>query len=213
MFTIEVFTFNPFQENTYVLFNEKGHALIFDPGTFFPAETQTLKDFILRRGIQPVALINTHCHLDHVFGNKWLAESYGLTPQIHALEKPLHDKSGAIGSQYGLEFTPYEGDFTFIQQGDIIKLDQDELEAILVPGHSPGSLAFYSKAQQFVISGDALFLESIGRTDLPGGDHEQLLHSIKEKLFNLPPETIVYPGHGPKTSIAHERQFNPFVHP
>ncbi|SEA07578.1 Glyoxylase, beta-lactamase superfamily II [Arachidicoccus rhizosphaerae] len=213
MFTIEIFTFNPFQENTYVLYNEKGNALIFDPGTFFPAETQTLKDFILRRGIKPVALINTHCHLDHVFGNKWLAEAYQLTPQIHPLEKQLHDKSEEVGSKYGLEFAAYKGDFTFIEPGDMIKLDSDELEVILVPGHSPGSLAFYCSAQQFVISGDALFLESIGRTDLPGGNHEQLLHSIKEKLFNLPPETVVYPGHGPKTSIAHERAGNPFVQP
>ena len=213
MFTIEVFTFNPFQENTYVLYNEKGNALIFDPGTYFPAEIQTLKDFILRRGIIPVALINTHCHLDHIFGNKWVAEVYGITPQIHPLEKALHDNSGGISRKYGLEFTPYHGDFTFIQEGDTIQLHEDELQAVLVPGHSPGSLAFYSKTQHFVISGDALFLESIGRTDLPGGDHAQLLHSIKEKLFNLPPETVVYPGHGAKTSIAHERAHNPYVQP
>lgn len=213
MFTIETFTFNPFQENTYVLYNEKGHAIIIDPGTYFPAEVQTLKDFILRRGLQPVALINTHCHLDHVFGNKWVANTYALTPQIHSLEEELHRGSGGFATQYGLEFDEYQGNFTYLNEGDNITLDQDVLEAILVPGHSPGSLAFYCKAQHFIISGDALFFESIGRTDLPKGDHTQLLQSIKEKLFNLPPETVVYPGHGPKTTIEHERSNNPFVQP
>lgn len=213
MFTIETFTFNPLQENTYVLYNEKGNAFIIDPGTYFPAEQQALKDFILRRGIRPVALINTHCHLDHVFGNKWVAEAYGLTPQIHPVEERLHAMSAVFASQYGLDFEPYKGDFIYLQEGGTVMLDEDQLEAILVPGHSPGSLAFYCKAQDFVISGDALFLESIGRTDLPGGDHGQLLHSIKEKLFNLPPETVVYPGHGPKTTIGHERMNNPFIQP
>jgi len=213
MFTIETFTFNPFQENTYILYNEKGHALIIDPGTYFPPEQQALKDFMLRRGLLPSGLINTHCHLDHVFGNKWVAEAYNLTPQIHPVEEELHTMSAVFAHQYGLEFNLYKGDFIYLQEGDNVMLDEDRLEAILVPGHSPGSLAFYCKAQNFVISGDALFLESIGRTDLPGGDHGQLLHSIKEKLFNLPAETVVYPGHGPRTTIGHERNNNPFVQP
>jgi len=213
MFTIEIFTFNPFQENTYVLYNEKGHALIIDPGTYFPPEVQAMKDFILRRGLQPVGLLNTHCHLDHVFGNAWVAATHQLTPQIHPDEQPLHEASLAVARQYGLDFEAYTGNFNFIQEGDIIKMDDDQLMAILVPGHSPASLAFYGKQQDFVISGDALFYESIGRTDLPGGDHSQLLHSIKEKLFNLPGQTTVYPGHGPKTSIQHEKQHNPFLQP
>lgn len=213
MFTIETFTFNPFQENTYVLYNEQGHALLFDPGMYFAAELQSLKDYILRRGLEIKGLINTHCHLDHVFGNKWAAETYGLQPQIHQQEQTIHQSSGSIGEQYGLAFIPYQGPFSLIAEGDTLSLGQDKLEAILVPGHSPGSLAFYCKEQDFVISGDALFLESIGRTDLPGGNHEQLLHSIKEKLFNLPPQTAVYPGHGPKTTIGHEKVHNPFVQP
>lgn len=213
MLKIETFTFNPFQENTYVLYNEKGNAMIMDPGTYFPAEVQTLKEFILRRGLRPVQLINTHCHLDHIFGNKYMAETHGLTPQIHPDEEALHAKSAVFAAQYGLEFDPYAGDFIYLNEGDKVTMDEDELEVILVPGHSPGSLAFYCRSQQFVISGDALFLESIGRTDLPGGDHGQLLHSIKEKLFNLPPETVVYPGHGPRTTIEHERKNNPFVQP
>lgn len=213
MFTIEVFTFNPFQENTYVLYNEKGNALIIDPGTYFPAEVQTMKDFILRRGLKPVGLLNTHGHLDHVFGNAWVAAAHKLIVQIHPEEQALHDASAGIASKYGLDFEQYTGKFNFINEGDIISLDEDQLVAILVPGHSPASLAFYCPQQGFVISGDALFYESIGRTDLPGGDHHQLLHSIKEKLFNLPPETIVYPGHGPKTTVQHERLHNPFLKP
>lgn len=213
MFTIEIFTFNPFQENTYVLYNEKGNALIIDPGTYFPAEVQTMKDFILRRGLNIVGLLNTHCHLDHVFGNSWVAAAHQLTPQIHPDEEPLHEASAGIANQYGLDFEAYEGAFQYIHEGDRIHLDEDELVAILVPGHSPASLAFYCQQQDFVISGDALFYESIGRTDLPGGNHQQLLHSIKEKLFNLPGQTQGYPGHGPKTSIQHEMQHNPFLKP
>lgn len=213
MFTIETFTFNPFQENTYVLYNEKGHAIVIDPGTYFSAEIQTLKDFILRRGVRPIELINTHCHLDHVFGNKWIASTYQLPPRIHPEEELLHTMSAESASQFGLAFDQYKGEFHYLQEGDKIRLDEDLLEVLLVPGHSPGSLAFYCRQQGFVISGDALFFESIGRTDLPKGDHGQLLHSIKEKLFNLPPETLVYPGHGPKTTVAHERSNNPFVQP
>ena len=213
MLSIETFTFNPFQENTYVLYNEKANAIIIDPGTYFPAEFQTLKDFILRRGLQPVQLINTHCHLDHVFGNQLVAETYNLTPKIHPLEEELHQMSGAISNQYGLDFKQYKGEFLYLNEGDQLSLDEDQLSVILVPGHSPGSLAFYCKEQNFVISGDALFKESIGRTDLPKGNHEQLLHSIKEKLFTLPTNTTVYPGHGPKTTIEHELANNPFVQP
>ena len=213
MLSIETFTFNPFQENTYVLYNEKGHAIIIDPGTYFPAELQTLKDFILRRGLQPVQLINTHCHLDHVFGNQPVAATYGLTPKIHPEEEALHEMSGPYASQYGLDFDLYKGKFIYLEEGGLITLDEDQLELLHVPGHSPGSLALYCKAQDFVISGDALFKESIGRTDLPKGNHEQLLHSIKEKLFTLPPNTTVYPGHGPKTTIGHELTNNPFVQP
>ncbi|HTN37092.1 MAG TPA: MBL fold metallo-hydrolase [Arachidicoccus sp.] len=211
MFSIETFTFNPFQENSYVLHNTKGEAVIVDPGTYYPAEQQKLKEYILRAGLTPTLLINTHCHLDHVFGNKWIAETYGLTPQIQPLEEEMHRMADIFATQYGLPFDSYNGIFTYLNEGDKLQLGEDRLEILLTPGHSPGSLSFYCPDQGFILSGDALFRDSIGRTDLPKGNPAQLLQSIKEKLFTLPPETVVYPGHGPKTTIGYEIQHNPFI--
>lgn len=213
MLKIETFTFNPFQENCYVLHNGKGEAMIIDPGTYFPAEIQTLKDYILRAGLKPVYLINTHCHLDHVFGNDWIAKTYHLQPQIHPEEELMHKMAGESAEKFGLPFQLYTGPFTYLEAGACFQWGEDQLEILLTPGHSPGSLSFYHPDQQFVISGDALFRESIGRTDLPKGNHGQLLQSIKEKLFTLPGQTEVYPGHGPKTTIDHEINHNPFMQP
>lgn len=211
MLKIETFTFNPFQENCYVLHNNQGEAMIIDPGTYFEPEIQTLKDYILRAGLRPKYLINTHCHLDHVFGNKWVATTYHLQPELHSAEVFMHDMASQSAEKYGLPFDAYSGAFTYLEAGSSIKWGEDQLEILLTPGHSPGSLSFYHPGQQFVISGDALFRESIGRTDLPKGDHNQLLQSIKEKLFTLPGETVVYPGHGSTTTIAHEIAHNPFM--
>ncbi len=211
MIKVEFFTFNPLQENTYVLSNEKGEAIIIDPGCYFSAEQDTIKNYILRAGLRPVQLLNTHCHLDHVFGNKWVAEYYKLEPFIHANEKKLLELAPISGLSYGLSFTGYKGPLHFLQPGDTIWLGQDELKVLLAPGHSPGHLCFYCAKQHFVIAGDVLFRESIGRSDLPGGNHEQLLQSIRGQLFTLPDETIVYPGHGMSTTIGHEKEYNPFL--
>lgn len=211
MFTIETFTFNAFLENTYVLYNEKGQAIIIDPGTYFPAEFQTLKDYILRAGLKPELLLNTHCHLDHIFGNRSVCETYKLVPKIHPLEEQLHQMGAVYGQEYGLPFEPYTGSFEWLQEGERVTLGADQLQILLLPGHSPGSLGFYCREQGFIIGGDVLFKDGIGRTDLPKGDESQLLHSIKEKLFNLPAQTVVYPGHGPKTTIGYEMVHNPFL--
>lgn len=211
MLQIETFTFNPFQENAYVLSNEHGEAIIIDPGTYFPAEAQTLKDYILRAGLQPKVLINTHCHLDHVFGNQWVSECYNLELWMHPNEEEMLVNANKSSEKYGLPFDNYRGKINFIQEGETIQLGEDRLEIILVPGHSPGSICLYCKAQNFIIGGDVLFRESIGRTDLYKGNHEELLQSIKEKMLILPTETVVYPGHGPKTTIGYEKQNNPFL--
>ena len=211
MINVEFFTFSPIEENTYLLSNEKGDTLIIDPGCYFTAEQETLKDHILRKGLRPMQLLNTHCHLDHVFGNKWVAETYHLELFIHPLEEKMLQWAPASGLMYGLGFDNYKGPLHFLNEGEILHSGDDELQVIFAPGHSPGSICFYCAKQNFIISGDVLFFESIGRTDLPGGNHAQLLKSIKAQLFVLPDETVVYSGHGQATTIGHEKKNNPFL--
>ena len=211
MLKIKSFEFSPIQENTYVIYNGFNDCMIIDPGCYFDEEKDELTAFIESNKLQPKMLINTHCHLDHVFGNKLLAEKYGLTLQIHPAEKALLDFAPASGLMYSMPFDNYTGDFIWLNEGETIRLGDDELKIIFTPGHSPGSLSFYSEKDGFVISGDALFKNSVGRSDLPGGDHDQLIKSIKEKLLLLPGETKVYSGHGPVTTIGDEKQGNPFL--
>ncbi len=211
MLHIQSFEFSPIQENTYVLYNDQKQCAIIDPGCYFQEERDALHQFIQNNALQPMLLVNTHCHLDHVFGNKFVAETFQLTLHIHPLEKQVLDFAPTSGLMYNLPFDQYQGEIHYINDGDQLSIGTDSLQAILVPGHSPGSLAFYSAADQFVISGDALFYRSIGRTDLPLGDHAVLLKSIKEKLFVLPEQTMVYSGHGKPTHIGEEKIHNPFL--
>jgi len=210
MLKIKSFEFSPIQENTYIVYNEFNDCAIIDPGCYFDDEKDTLVQYIDKMGLTPRMLLNTHCHLDHVFGNKFIAEKYGLTLHIHENEKPVLAFAPASGLMYNLPFDNYTGEFIFLKENEPIKLGNDEMKILLVPGHSPGSVGFYCKEEKFIISGDVLFYRSIGRTDLPLGDHETLLKSIREKLFTLPGETIVYSGHGPATTIADEKAENPF---
>ncbi len=211
MLKIKVFTFSPIQENTYVLYNEKNECLIIDPGCYFPEEKEDLKAFIDENRLTPKMLLNTHCHLDHVFGNKFIAETYDLTLHLHPKEEAMLQMAPASGLMFDMPFDNYQGKFIFLNEGEKIFLGEDELEIIHAPGHSPGSICFYCKEQKFIIGGDVLFNGSIGRTDLPGGDYDTLIKSIKEKLFVLPDDVIVYNGHGPETTIGNEKKFNPFV--
>lgn len=211
MLKIKSFVFSPIQENTYLLYNEFNECLLIDPGCYFPEEQDELKGFITQSKLKPVMLLNTHCHLDHVFGNKFAAESWGLTLQLHKKEKALLNYAPTSGLMYNLPFDNYTGEYIYLQEGDTVKLGDDELKVIEAPGHSPGHICFYCAKQHFIISGDVLFNRSIGRTDLPGGDHQTLLNSIREKLFVLPDETKVYSGHGPETTIAEEKKHNPFL--
>ncbi len=211
MITVQFFTFSPLTENTYILYNDTGDALIIDPGCYFNEEKQKLQNYIEIKQLQPVQLINTHCHLDHVFGNKWVSEKYGLELFIHPNEERVLAFASESGRMYGIPFENYRGKLHFLQEHDIVKIGEDELKVLLTPGHSPGSICFYCEKQQFIIGGDVLFNESIGRTDLPGGNYETLLESIREKLFVLPDDVIVYPGHGVPTTIGHEKKYNPFL--
>jgi len=210
---IKTFVFNPVQENTYLLYNEFKECVIIDPGCYFDAEKSELTQFIKERGLEPKLLLNTHCHLDHVFGNKYIAETYALTLQLHEGERPVLDYAPTSGLTWGMPFDNYVGEFIFLKEGDSIMIGADELKVIEAPGHSPGHICFYCAGQHFLIGGDVLFNRSIGRTDLPGGDHELLLKNIREKLFVLPDNTIVYSGHGEPTTIGEEKRENPFLVP
>lgn len=211
MLTVKTFTFNPVQENTYVLYNEKKECCIIDPGCYFSEERDRLKTDIEKTGLKPVLLLNTHCHLDHIFGNKFVHESWGLDLHIHEKEKIVLANGPASGLRFQLPFENYEGPLIYIKEGENIKLRDDELEVFFTPGHSPGSVSFYHEAGGFVIGGDVLFNGSIGRTDLPGGDYDTLVNSIQTKFFTLPDDTKVYSGHGPVTTVGFEKMNNPFV--
>ena len=211
MFQIKVFTFNPVQENTYILYNEQNECIIIDPGCYFDAEKEELKSFISLHKLQPKVLLNTHCHLDHVFGNKFIAEEYNLTLNTHLLEKEILQMAPASGLMFNLPFDNYQGEAIYLKEGDVVSLGNDKLEVIHAPGHSPGSICFYCEKQHFIIGGDVLFQRSIGRTDLPYGDQEELLRNIKGKLFKLPADVQVYPGHGDATTIGYEIKENPYL--
>ncbi|MGZ5191145.1 MAG: MBL fold metallo-hydrolase [Flavisolibacter sp.] len=201
MLTVQPFTFNPVQENTYVVYNEKGQCCIIDPGCYFAKEEQQLKDFVAQNELNPVYLLNTHCHLDHIFGNRFIHKTFGLVLHLNKLEKPVLEYGPASGDLWQMPFDNYDAELKFIDEGDEIKMDDDILHVLFTPGHSPGHLSFYSKENKFVISGDVLFEGSVGRTDLPGASFEILEESIRTKLYTLPEDTIVHPGHGGSTTI------------
>lgn len=211
MLTVQSFTFNPVQENTYVLYNEKGDCCIIDPGCYFAAEEQQIKGFIEENKLRPVLLLNTHCHLDHIFGNRFIHKTYNLLLHMHALEKPVLDYGPAAGQLWQLPFDNYDAELIYIEEGQTIQVGDDQLQVLFTPGHSPGSVSFYSEANKFVISGDVLFEGSVGRTDLPGGDFQILEESIKTKIYTLPEDVIVFPGHGGSTTVGDEMKSNPFV--
>ncbi|PSR12591.1 MAG: MBL fold hydrolase [Bacteroidetes bacterium] len=205
-------TFNPFQENTYLVYDETGECVIFDPGCYDAAERRALSQKIEELDLKPVRLVNTHCHLDHVFGNKYVADTYKLPLEIHKLEVPVLASVPMVCQMYGLpvpEKSPAPGNL--LQEGDVLAFGNTQLEMIFTPGHSPGSLSFYCRKDKFLIAGDVLFYGSIGRTDLPGGDHDTLIASIKDKLLPLGDDITVYSGHGPATRMGYERKNNPFL--
>lgn len=211
MLTIKSFVFNPVQENTYVLSDEKDACYFIDPGCYFGNERTALSEYVQQKGLSPKLLLNTHCHLDHIFGNKFVYDTWDLPLHLHEKEKPVLDNAPAAGLRWGLPFENYRGELIFMAEGDRINLGENELEVLFLPGHSPGSVGFYCAAQGFLIGGDVLFREGIGRTDLPGGDHDTLLRSIRSVLWALPDEVVVYPGHGEETTIGWEKKHNPFL--
>ncbi len=211
MINIETFVFNPFQENTYILYDHTGECIIVDAGCQEQEERDQLTDYMDEHGFRPVKLVNTHCHIDHILGVGYLARKYDLPFFIHPDEKFLFAHSRSQAEFYGLELDPPPGPDGFLKEGDRVEFGESALEVIHIPGHSPGGILLHCPGQKFILAGDALFLQSIGRTDLPGGDYDSLIGGIKKKLMGLDPDTIVYPGHGPHTRIGDEKASNPFL--
>jgi glyoxylase-like metal-dependent hydrolase (beta-lactamase superfamily II) len=213
MLRIVSFTFNGFAENTYLLIDEATLATaIVDPGAYSRAEQQTLRDYVAEHELDVKLLLNTHAHIDHVLGNAFVLNTYhGIPFLLHALDLPTLRAVPTYAGPYGFaNYEPAEPTGELVA-GQVIKLGESELHVRFAPGHAPGHVVFYDEAGGQLIGGDVLFKSSIGRTDLPGGDHNTLLKSIKEELLTLPDATVVYPGHGPATTIGAERRSNPFL--
>ncbi|HNT80930.1 MAG TPA: MBL fold metallo-hydrolase [Bacteroidia bacterium] len=210
MMKVDHFTFNPFQENTYVLSDESLECIIIDPGCYNPAEKDELFQFIQQQKLKPVRLINTHCHIDHVLGNNFIAEAFDLQLELHLLEIPLLRAAAEYGPQFDIYLEPVKEPLLMIKENTEIVFGKSKLQVLHTPGHSPGSLTFVSHEDRFIVSGDVLFRQGIGRTDLPGGNYNTLIKSIDEKLFTLPDDYKVYSGHGPATTIGFEKKNNPF---
>lgn len=211
MISIQQFTFNPVRENTYILFDETRECVIIDPGMYDAEEQNIVVDFIKEKDLAPVLLLNTHCHYDHVFGNKFVFDQWGLKPQFHKGELPVLQAIPGYAPQMGLHYELSPEPEVFLEETGVVAFGKSRLELIFAPGHSPAHLCFYAAADNFLIGGDVLFYYSIGRTDLPGGDHLQLINSIRNNLFILPDNCKVYPGHGQATTIGFEKQHNPYL--
>ena len=209
---IKRFVFNPFQENTFVLYDESKECVIIDPGCYEKEEEVELENFISENGLKPVALLNTHCHIDHILGNQFVTDKWGVELQMHKKDLPLLENAGGVSKMYG--FKNYSGSpypKHFLEDGNIFSFGESELEVLFTPGHAPGHICFYSEKNNLIISGDVIFQMSIGRTDLPFGDYDTLIKSITEKIFPLPGETQIYCGHGATTVLSYEREHNPFL--
>ncbi len=210
MIHIRSFTFNPFEENTYVLHDETGEGVIVDPGCYEQEERSELKNFISLKNLAIKYVLNTHCHIDHVLGNEFTKQQYKAPLLVHPLELHVLKAAKVYASNYG--FPLYH---EVLPDGELntdlsVQFGKSSLKTLFVPGHSPGHVAFYEPDQKFVIGGDVLFNRSIGRTDLPGGNHQTLIDSIHRQLFILPDDVVVHPGHGPSTTIGEEKAYNPF---
>lgn len=211
MITIKTFIFNAFMVNTYLLFDETRQAIVVDAACSDRKEEERLENFLESNSLKLIRNINTHCHIDHILGNLFIEERYGIRPEYHPAGKPFLDRAKEIGISYGFSVPRITDPGPFLHDGDIITWGRSELNVLYTPGHADGSCCLYNSEQGFVITGDVLFRDSIGRTDLPSGDFDLLMASIREKIFTLPDDTVVYPGHGPETEVGYEKRNNPFI--
>ena len=211
MINVQKFTVNPFQENSYVLSDHTGKCLIADPGFFSGTEKQKLLEFIRSENLEPVGLIATHCHFDHIMGVDFLRQQFGIPFECHQDDAFWIPMAGSQAASFGINMPEVADADRLWDSGCEIRFGDSALQVIHLPGHSPGHVVFYSEKDRFLLAGDVLFLKSIGRFDLPGGDYSRLITGIKEKLMILPPETKVWSGHGPETSVGFEKKHNPYL--
>jgi hydroxyacylglutathione hydrolase len=208
---IKKFIFNAFQVNTYLLYDESLECVIVDAACYGDKEQQELAGYIAANKLKIVRNINTHCHVDHILGNAFIASEYGIYPEYHEESVPFFLTARELATSFGYELVTIPDPKGFIQEGTIITYGTNSLKVIYTPGHAAGSVCFYNSDKRFVLTGDVLFKETIGRTDLPSGNFDLLMNSIQKKLFSLPPDTVVYAGHGPDTTIGYEKTNNPFI--
>jgi glyoxylase-like metal-dependent hydrolase (beta-lactamase superfamily II) len=211
MLLVDLFTFNPFQENTYIVSNEQKQCWIIDPGMSNRQEEEAFLNFIQSKEFRPQAIINTHAHIDHILGIDFVSEKYSIPFYLHEKELPILNNASNTAKMFGFDYKGVATKPILLRNEKEITLGKENIEIKLVPGHSPGSIALYSSADKWVISGDALFQNSIGRTDLMMGDYDTLIHSIQSQLMILEEETTVYSGHGDTTKIGIEKNNNPFL--
>jgi hydroxyacylglutathione hydrolase len=206
------FTFGPFSENTYVLVDRASkECIIVDPGMYDSDERNYFKQSLDSRGLTPALLINTHAHIDHVMGNSFVHDEYGLVPQIHKLGELVMERAESTAQVYGLNYDLSPKGETTLEEGKDVTFNGHTLEVFFTPGHSPDHIVLYNRKEDYIIGGDVLFKGSVGRVDLPGSVPVDLEKSIRTKLYVLPEKTEVHPGHGPETTIGEEKTSNPFV--
>ncbi len=211
MIHIKSFCFGAFMENTFVVHEDSGECLVIDPGCYEPLEQEELVSYVTDQNLKVIGLVNTHCHIDHVLGNQFIKNTYNVPLTIHRDEEPMLKSVASYASNYGFPgYQPAAAEH-FLEEGDELEVGNVKLKILLVPGHSPGHIMLYNAEQNICIGGDVLFRNSIGRTDLPGGDHDALIDNIRSKVFSLDDDTTVYCGHGPETTVGYEKANNPFV--
>jgi glyoxylase-like metal-dependent hydrolase (beta-lactamase superfamily II) len=210
MLSINFFEFNPFAENTYILFDETNEAVIVDAGCYGRDEEKELSDFIAEKKLNIKAVINTHSHIDHILGAYYVKDKYKVPLLVHRLDEPML-RAGKVTSQmYGIDrYNEVTAD-GYISENEPVTFGNQSFKVLFLPGHAPGHVGFYHEKQKVLFGGDVLFHRSIGRTDLPGGNYDTLIESIHNKIFTLPDDVVVYPGHGPATTVGDEKVKNPF---
>lgn len=212
MIHVKTFVFNPIQTNTFVLSDDTRECVIIDAGNYYQEENEEIIQYISKHELKPVRMINTHGHIDHILGIVELSKQYGIKAEMHRNDLELIAQAGEYGAMFALDCKEWPVIDTFLEDRQVIRFGNETIEAIHTPGHTQGGMCFYSKSNQFVIAGDTLFANSIGRTDLPGGNYDQIIESIKTRLFTLDEDVKVYSGHGSPTTIGYEKKNNPFLH-